>query len=339
MPARSDAGAGDERRREPAPPAPAGASAQLYDARGGHRRLELDELATTAVDDERILWVDVQGDDDALLARVRDALGLPDPAFPGVTQPAVLDLGESFAVRVVAVRAVNGHGFEGDVLDLQGGANRVLTYHRAPLPFLDGLREREQAPSELGVLSAESFAAVVLDGHLSTYFEAVSGFEATVERLELEIFDDRHLGSLPELRTLRRNASRLRRMLSPHRAVYGVLSRPDFRPREGRAADRHFGALDVRFERAMDMVENCRDLVMGSFDLFSNQTALRMNASMKVLTFATVVLGILAVCSGLLGMNFQADFFAAEGGFWYAVGGLVLVALAALLLGRWRRWF
>jgi Mg2+ and Co2+ transporter CorA len=256
-----------------------------------------------------------------------------------VTQPAVLDLGETFAVRVVAVRTANGHGFEGDVLDLQGGANRMLTYHRTALPFLDALREREQAPSELGVLSAESFAAVVLDGHLTTYFDAVSGFEATVERLELEIFDDRHLGSLPELLTLRRGASRLRRMLSAHRAVYGVLSRPDFRPREEGVANRHFAALDTRFERAMDVVENCRDLVMGSFDLFSNQTALRMNASMKVLTFATVVLGVLAVFSGLLGMNFQARFFEAEGGFWFAVGGLVLIALASLLVGRWRRWY
>lgn len=338
MPAR-DGERADEPRREPAPAAPPAATAQLYDARGGHRQLALDDLEGTHVDDERILWVDVQGDDEALVARARAALGLPEPAFPGVTQPAVLDLGDSFAVRVVAVRAANGHGFDGDVLDVQGGANRVLTVHRAPLPFLDALRERERAPSELGVLSAESFAAVVLDGHLTTYFDAVSGFEATVERLELEIFDDRHLGSLPELRTLRRSASRLRRMLSPHRAVYGVLSRPDFRPREGRTADRHFGALDVRFERAMDMVENCRDLVMGSFELFSNQTALRTNASMKVLTFATVVLGILAVVGGTLGMNFQAKFFAADHGFWYAVCGLALLAAIALLLGRWRRWY
>jgi LPXTG-motif cell wall-anchored protein len=38
-------------------------------------------------------------------------------------------------------------------------------------------------------------------------------------------------------------------------------------------------------------------------------------------------------------MNFQAGFFEAEGGFWFAVGGLVLIALGALLVGRWRRWY
>src|SRR5687767_9763266 len=156
MPARDEAD-DEERRREPVPAAPPEAFAQLYDARGGHRRLALEELATTHVDDERILWVDVQGDDDALLERVRTALGMPAPTFAGVTQPAVVDLGETFAVRVVAVRAADGHGFEGDVLDVQGGTNRVLTYHRVAVPFLDALRERDHAPSELGVLSAESF--------------------------------------------------------------------------------------------------------------------------------------------------------------------------------------
>lgn len=334
-----DADAAGPARRD-LPAAPPAVRARLFDARGEQREVDAAELATLVPDDEQLLWVDVQGDDAARLEDVRRALKLPAPAFPGQgSQPAVLDLGAHFAVRVVVVRPANGHGFEGDVLDVLAGANLVVTAHRAPIGFLDALRARGQAQSDLGVLSSESFAAVVLDHHLSSYFDAVSGFEAAVERLELEIFDDRHLGSLPELRTLRRNASRLRRMLSPHRAVYGVLSRPDFRPREGAAADRHFGALDVRFERAMDMVENCRDLVMGSFDLFSNQTALRTNQSMKVLTFATVVLGVLAVGGGMLGMNFQAKFFEAENGFWYAVGGLVLVALVALVVGRWRRWY
>ena len=336
--AKAPAGGEDSSRREPAS-APPAVFARLYGGSGAPPALGVDDLAGLALGDDQMLWVDVQGDDEALFEQVREALSLPRPEFPGKSQPALMELGECFAVRVVAVHPANGHGFDGDVLDLHGARNRLVTRHRTALPFLDALRDGQPPRAGLGVLSAESFAAVVLDGHLTTYFDAVSGFEAAVERLELEIFDDRHLGSLPELRTLRRGASRLRRMLSPHRAVYGLLSRPDFRPGEGRDAARHFGALDGRFERAMDMVENCRDLVMGSFDLFSNQTALRTNASMSVLTFATVVLGILAVVAGMLGMNFKAGFFDATSGFWYATGALVMIGLAALLLGRWRKWF
>jgi magnesium transporter len=305
----------------------------------GDREVTLAELPALQPGNEQMLWVDLHGADDALRAQVWQALQLPQGDFDGNGHPAVLNFGETFAVRVIPARGSPNAGFEGDVLDVLAGPNLVVTLHTAPIPFLEQLRASGAGRADLGMLSAESFVASVLDWHLSTYFDAVSAFEMGVERLEMEIFDDSHQDCLGELRALRRAASRLRRMLAPHRTVFGAMSRPDFRPGEGRTEDRHFQALDVRFERAMDMVERCRELVMGSFELFSNQTALRTNRTMHVLTFATVVLGLMALTSGVLGMNFQARFFEHENGFWMALAGLVVLALSALLIGRWRRWF
>src|SRR5690606_16499241 len=150
-------------------------------------------------------------------------------------------------------------------------------------------------------LSAESFTAALLHWHLSTYFDAVADFERDIERMEVGILSERQLDCLAQLRELRKGASRLRRMLAPHRVVFDGMSRPDFRPQVDEEADRHFDRLDTHFERAMDVVENARDLVMGSFDLFSSQTALQTNKSMGILTFATVVLGLLAMVAGMLG--------------------------------------
>jgi magnesium transporter len=315
--------------------------ALLFDvaSAGGDRELTLAELSALEPGERQMVWVDLHGADAALRAEVRRALALPEITFNGNGHPAVLNLGEHFGVRVITARGTTTQGFEGDVLDVIAGPNFVVTVHDAPIAFLDRLRESGSGRADIGMLSAESFVAAVLDWHLSTYFDAVSAFEMAVERLEMEIFDDRHQDCLGELRELRRGASRLRRMLAPHRTVFGAMSRPDFRPGESRAEDRHFQALDVRFERAMDMVENCRDLVMGSFELFSNQTALRTNRTMHVLTFATVVLGVLALTAGVLGMNFRAGFFEHENGFWYAASGLLLLGVLALGVGRWRRWF
>ena len=89
----------------------------------------------------------------------------------------------------------------------------------------------------------------------------------------------------------------------------------------------------------MDMVENTRELMVGSFELFSSQTALRTNETMRVLTFATVLIGTLAVLAGVLGMNFDAAFFATgDAGFWWALGGMAALAVAAVVVARWRRW-
>jgi anaerobic selenocysteine-containing dehydrogenase len=97
---------------------------------------------------------------------------------------------------------------------------------------------------------------------------------------------------------------------------------------------------EISLERAMDMVEHARELVIGSFELFSSQTALRTNDAMRGLTFVTVVTGLLATLVGALGMNFEASFFGSnDTGFWMAVGGLALFAAGAFVLGRHRRWF
>ncbi len=325
-----------------APPATS-CRARLFGHASGGRDLDCDDLPGLRLDDHMLLWVDLLQPDAALLDAIWSSLGLPDAArtLPddGGTTPWVRKYDGFFAVRAIAVdngcAPLNGH-----VFTLLAGRNVVVSIHRQALPFIDEMHGRNAGQADVGVLCAQSFVAAVLDGHLSTYFEAAADFEMAVERLEVDILADRRRDCLPELRRLRRHASRMRRMLSPHRAVFGVLSRPDFSPAEDRAAERHFDALDTRFERAMDIVENARELVIGSFDLFSSQTALKTNDAMRILTFATVVTGVLAVIAGALGMNFNAGLFQTRAaGFWAAVGGMGLLAGGAIAYGRWRRWF
>jgi Mg2+ and Co2+ transporter CorA len=128
-------------------------------------------------------------------------------------------------------------------------------------------------------------------------------------------------------------------MLAPHRHVFGALARPDFRPDEDGGTEKQFRALEQRFERAMDAVEVGRELVVGSFELFTTISANRTNDTMRVLTFVTVLLGTLAVIAGAMGMNFKAPLFdTGAGGFWITVAAMALIALLATLFARWRKW-
>jgi Mg2+ and Co2+ transporter CorA len=268
--------------------------------------------------------------------------GLPDAArdfLDAGTSPELQKEAGWFWLRVVAVIDPRIDGIKGSVLAMIASEHVVVSIHQQEIEFIETLRAREDRHSSIGQLSTDSFVASLLDWQLSTYFDAVADFEIGVERLEVNILAEKTTTSLPELQRLRRAASRLRRMLAPHRSVFSALSRPDFRPDESREAERHFGALDTRFERAMDMVENARDLVIGSFELFSNKTALEVNRSMKILTFATVVIGLLATIAGTLGMNFDASFFRShDTGFWIALGGMVALGVASLVLARWFKW-
>jgi Mg2+ and Co2+ transporter CorA len=220
------------------------------------------------------------------------------------------------------------------------GHNFVVTVHPEPLPFLDQLRERERGDTQLGVLSAESFTVSLLDWQLTTYADAVAELEAEIDRLEVQMLTGRALGEhLPEMAQLRRAASRLRRLLVPHRAVFGAMARPDFRPDPDGVNDKQFRGLNERFERSLDAVENARELVIGSFELFATRTAQRTNETMRVLTFVTVLLGSLSVLAGVLGMNFEAPFFhSGQKGFVITIVAMLVIAALALVVARWRRW-
>lgn len=315
----------------------------LYDADGADRDVGLEQIDVGRLQDQQLLWIDVECNDADLLDDIGRRLRLPAGAIAALQRmdstPALENYGECFHLQVVAVEHEGALKFNGTVLGIVAGANYVLSVHHRPVAFIAELRERERGESELGALSAESFTASLLDWQLSTYFAAVSDFEAAVERLEVEILAEKNGHCLEELRNLRRGASRLRRMLAPHRAVFAGLARPDFRPRQTGETNAHFLNLDTRYERAMDVVQNTRDLVIGTFELFSSQTALRTNETMRALTFYTVLIGTMAVVAGLLGMNFDAPFFdtGAEG-FWWALAGMGAIVVIALVLGRRRRW-
>ena len=310
----------------------------------GSCTLGLDDLPSITPSDDELLWVDLCGTPTPQAEQVWSALNLSPaalPSSPGATNPRLEKFADHFMARVVAVRG-KGLKFQGAVLTVLAGPNFVVTHHDDDIAFLADLRGREpESARDIGCLGEASFVAALLDWHLSTYFSAVALFEVEIERLESRILSDQPPGrsALPELCALRAAASRLRRMLAPHRAVFDGLSRPDFVPDGAEDVARHLRDLDDRFERALDVVENARELVVGSFQLFSTQTELQTNERMKLLTFVTVVTGLLAVIAGALGMNFDANFFGMKTeGFWIAVGIMAGLGAASIFVGRRRGW-
>jgi magnesium transporter len=322
---------------------PTCAHIMLYRADGSDHELSIDEVTRpTQVDD--LLWIDIDCDSPELVAEVCGKLQIPQGACTYLSElgstPLLRRYGKFMLIHAVAIEHVGSLKFDGAAMAIAAGENTVITVHRKPVAFIHSIRKREHGETKLGLLTAPSFVASLLDWHLDTYFEAVSKFEAAVERLEESILDGRQDENTLQLIILRRGASRLRRMLAPHRPLFSSLARPDFEPEDDEITAGHFRRLEEHFERAMDSVENARDLMIGSFELFSNQIALRTNSSMRLLTFATVVIGCQTVIAGVLGMNFKASLFdAATFGFWASIAAMAGVTVFAVWLGKRKNWF
>jgi magnesium transporter len=323
--------------------------ATLFDADGADHDLELDAIDPSTLTERQLLWVDVEDDDndeaDPALRQLVQRFALSEDALQllkdGSGTARLQNFGNWFLAQVVAVEHFGQLRFKPRPLAIMCGRNFVISVHRGPIEFIEQLRDRERADTALGSLSAESFTASLLDWVVESYLHAVSDFEEAVDRLEVTLLGHhKQRNVLPELAVLRRSASRLRRMLSGQRSVFGALARPDFRPDEDGVADKHFRSLEQRYQRAMDAVDNTRELVVGSFGLFTTRTAQRTNETMRVLTVATVVLGSLGVIAGVLGTNFKASVFnQGEVGFWTMIGSMLAIVIIAGVIARWRSWF
>jgi magnesium transporter len=315
----------------------------LYRADESDLEAPLTADVVAGLNERQLLWVDLAAPDADEVERIAALFDVRPSALripPHPHRPSLENYGNSFRLCVYAALAQEAR-CEAQPLTLVAGENFVISVHNGNLPFIDALRHREKGDTRLGELTAESFVASLLDWQLSTFFHAVERLEHDVDEAEVAVLGRRPpAGFLRKMVQARQEISELRRLLKPHRDVFYGLARPDFTATERPEAKPHFTALIAHFERAEDALESARDLVVGSFDLFSTRAAQRTNETMRALTFVTVLMGSLALLAGVMGMNFDVALYKSGAtGFYAVLGSMVAIIVAALVVGRWRRWF
>lgn len=314
-------------------------SSRLFDADGTDQTVDIHSATLDRLTDRQLLWVDIERADERELHTVADALGVAPasvrPLLGPDREPRLDFVGDYFEMTVVAL---DEHE-KPLVLELLAGKNWVATVHSSPVPFLGEFRQRLAPDTELGVLTAPSFLAALLDWQVGTYFAAVDRLGRAVDDLDERAFHARGRENLArDLIRLRRRIGAVRRTLTPHREVFAALARPDFEVIASSEPATHYRALVERLERAIGAVENVRELLIGSFDIFMTQIGQQTNDVMRTLTIITVILLPASVLAGVMGMNFQVGFFDDPAMFWVVVGSMVLIAVTVLLVARLKRW-
>jgi len=318
--------------------------AYLYDATGQDEEVDLDDVDVGKLREKQLLWVNVSARDEKLLNEITQHLGVKNVPCKAVLddtgRPEVERFEDFFRFCVDSVLAEDGRSLKKVMVDFIVGKNYVVTIHSGTLKYLDEFRERDKGESQLGELDAESFVASLLDLNIVTYFDALERIEREVDDLdELVLKEDVETGKfLEKMVSLRRETSQLRRWLMPQREVYYSLSRPDFQQVSESNSSEHYQMLNQHFETAVEAIEHARETVISVFELYATKTSHLTNILVQRLTFLTLMTGSLAVIAGILGMNFKADIFELEYGFWITVAGLFFLAIGLAIFARFKRW-
>ncbi|HUQ98343.1 MAG TPA: CorA family divalent cation transporter [Gemmatimonadaceae bacterium] len=332
--------------------------AYLYDADGRDREVTLESVAVEKLGPDDLLWIDLPTRDRSRLEEVSALLALDNGVwnaresarsllenyrdyFRFTVNSAPHPDGNRREPEESAQTATPKHFLPGTVaLDFVVSERWLVTVHEGDVPCLNRFRDQDKADTLIGLLSGQALAASLLDWHLGEYFHEVSRIEEAVDRLDERVLRESASRSLlGRMVALRRRVSNLRSLLVAQREVFYGLSRPDFALVTESGATPFYESLVGRFERAVDEVERTRDVVVGSFELFTSRTGQQTNDLVKVLTFLTAIVGFCAAIAGLMGMNFKLAFFdTGLTGFAMVTGGLVSVALISVVYARYRDW-
>ena len=322
--------------------------ATLYDADGRDREVDVRPGMAEELGERQLLWIDLDGRDEDAIARLIEVFALPDETAKVLASDRaiaqLLRYPDRVHLRLVAMQPHDSGEtpdtrvapFGPTSIDIIVAKNVVITGHHGQVAAFDHFLEHIRGDSALGALKAADFLTVLVDSVLAVYMELVERIERRIDTLDEVALRAGQVDTfLREVVMLRRRVAILRRGLAPHRWAFAPLARPDF---ELEGLGKPWPGIMDRLEKALDSVQNARELLVGAFDVYMATSAQRSNDVMKALTILSAILLPAVVLAGVMGMNFKIGFFENPGNFWLAVGAMVTLAVAVLGISRWRGW-
>jgi magnesium transporter len=296
-----------------------------------------DDLATALADPEARLWVDVSAPSHIAVNDVADLLTLHPLIAEDIAEKnqraKVEEIDGSIHIVMFAI------AYEGEVteteIDLVLNHRSLLTVHE---PHWDPFRlaQLRGDPGALLGRGPDFLLYALTDGIVDAYFPVLDAIEDEIDALQDDVIARPNSWTLERLFALKRQLIGLRRAMSPAREIFNQLTNRDLelvRPEHVI----YFRDVYDHLIRVTDELDNDRELVAGTLEVYLSTINNNLSSIMKRLTGVTVILAGMGAVAGLFGMSEAAVALAGgEGsGFWIVTG--IVVAGAALTAAFLRR--
>jgi magnesium transporter len=308
---------------------------------GSNESADLADLAKLLAPADHRIWVDLASPDDAQVMAAADALGLHPLIAEDIRERNQRSKIESFEEDVVHLVLFALH-YSGEAaaeeVDFVLGKGYLLTVH-------DGsLQDSTAAPLRFGVEHAlakgpDYLLYAIADTIVDGYFPVLDKIGDDIDALQDRVMEKASDWTLQRLFALKRELVDLRRATSPAREIFNQLTNREV----GSIDPKHvvyFRDVYDHLIRVTDELDNYRDLVSGTLDIYVSIVNNDLSRIMKRLTGVTVILAGIGAVAGIFGMSEAgAAFQGAEArGFWLVTLGVVVLAVGAAALLRRIDW-
>jgi magnesium transporter len=299
---------------------------------GTTKSSKVEDIAGLLKDPDRRLWIDLSMPSNDEIRIVADALGLHPLIAEDIAdqnQRAKVETFDDGVVHVVLFALdYTGEASAGEI-DFVLGERYLLTVH-------DGtLGASKTAPLRFGVEKAlekgpDFLLYALTDAVVDGYFPVLDKIGDDIDELQDRVIDEATDWTLQRLFMLKRELATLRRAISPAREIFAQLTNRDIAAIDERHIV-YFRDVYDHLIRVADELDNDRDLVAGTLDIYVSIVNNDLSRIMKRLTGVTVILAGIGAVAGIFGMSEAGNAFSGgeQTGFWLVTAFVVLVSVGA----------
>jgi magnesium transporter len=287
------------------------------------------------------LWIDLASPSRDEVRIVADGLGLHPLIAEDIAERNERSKVETFDEGVVHA-VLFALQYDGEAtaseIDFVLGERYLLSVH-------DGaLGEKTTAPLRLGVQHAlekgpDYLMYALSDTIVDGYFPVLDRIGDDIDDLQDRVMQKATDWTLQRLFGLKRELAALRRATSPAREIFAQLTNREI-PAIDPSHIVYFRDVYDHLIRVTDELDNDRDLVAGTLDIYVSIVNNDLSRIMKRLTGVTVILAGIGAVAGIFGMSEAGSAFngAEAGGFWLVTAAVVILAVVAAVVLRKIDW-
>jgi magnesium transporter len=295
-----------------------------------------------------VRWIDLRGQDHEQLERLRERfafhpLALEDCAH--LDQRPKLEEYQDHMFLVTQGFACPGPKVsELELQELHAflGERYLVTVHEGDVAALEQVWQRVAGEPQLLARGLDFVYYLIADGMVDDVFPILDRVTDELDRIEDAVLTSPSREDLQRIFELKRRLVEMRKVLSPQRDVFGLLSKRGD-PRIAERTALYLRDVYDHLVRINESIEANRDLLGNALDAYLSAVGQRTNEIMKYLTIMSAVFLPLAFVVGFFGQNFVnlpflKNWVYSDRLMWGMVATCLALPLGMLTWFRKKRW-
>jgi magnesium transporter len=291
-----------------------------------------------------IRWIDLRAQDEPSLRILADRFGFHpltiEDCLHADQRPKLEEYGDYLFVVIhgFSCPAKNADDMVLHELHAFLGASYLVTVHEDVIEPLEKIWQRVSGEPALGRRGPDFILYLAADAVVDANFPILDIIADTLEGIEDAVLERAKRSDLGRIFSLKRTLVEMRKVLSPQRDVFSLLSKRGD-PRVSEKTSLYFRDIYDHLYRISEAIEASRDLLGNALDAYLSMSANRTNEIMKRLTLLSAVFMPLTFITGFFGQNFDHLPFHSDALMYSMIATCLLIPTAMVILFKRSGWF